>query len=321
MRRNIFTKWTSVLLCLLCLCLFFASCAKASNGSDMEKPNSSGGSYDEAGKGEIGFTDVNVSVDSSQVAERKVIKTFDISTETKEFDAALEALNALIAEKGGYVESASMNNQSLNYSSATYTRYASFTIRVPAEYADAFVGSMGEMFNITSNRSYVEDVSETYYSIEARLEELKVERDSLLDILNDTATKKDYNFWLTVKQRLSEVTQQIAVYQGQLNRYDGKIAFSTINLSVREVLTYSAVSQNNRFGSRLGAAFKEGWNDFVIGLQDFAIWLAEALPTLVLLAGIGTGIGFLIRAIRRKKKKARIATATAVIGETPKKED
>ena len=101
---------------------------------------------------------------------------------------------------------------------------------------------------------------------------------------------------------------------------EGKIAFSTVNLSVREVLTFSAVTQNNRFGSRLGAAFKEGWNDFVIGLQDFAIWLAEALPTLVLLAGIGTGLGFLIRAIRRKKK-ARVAQSVAIIGDAPASEE
>ncbi len=319
MKKTMWIKSLAILLSLLCLCTFVVSCAKAGNDAMMEKPNSSGGAYGESGKGELGFADVDVSVDSSQVAERKVIKTFDISTETKAFDEALDALEALVAEKGGYVESATMNNQSLNYSSANYTRYASFTIRIPAEHADAFVGSMGDLLNITSNRSYVEDVSETYYSIEARLEELKVERDALLDILNDTATKKDYNFWLTVKQRLSEVTQQIAVYQGQLNRYDGKIAFSTVNLSVREVLTFSAVTQSNRFGSRLGAAFKEGWNDFVIGLQDFAIWLAEALPTLVLLAGIGTGLGFLIRAIRRKKKARKAVEAVQASSDSPKK--
>ena len=148
--------------------------------------------------------------------ERKIIKTYEISSETKEFDTALTTLNTLVADCGGYVERSSTSNKSLNNRSDSYTRYASYTIRVPAERAEEFVGSVGTLFNVTSNNSYVEDVSETYYSITARLEELQAERDSLMDILGQTDTKKDYDLWLTVTQRLSEVRQQIAVYQGQI---------------------------------------------------------------------------------------------------------
>ena len=300
--KNIWIKIFALCLSLLMTCVIFASCASkdmvGESYNDMESAPS---------KGEAGFSDVNVTVDSSQVEERKVIKTFHINTETKEYDTAISSLEELIKTHGGYVESSSSNNQSYNNNSNTYTRHTSLTVRVPAEKAEDFVSSMGDVLHITQNRSTVEDVSETYYSVEARLEELQVERDSLLEVLDQTATKKDYNLWLTVKQRLSEVTQQIAVYQGQLNRYDGQIAYSTIHLTVNEVLTYSVMQQNNSFGSRLGSAFRRGWDDFVVFCQDFTIWFAEALPMLLLFGGIATGIVFWVRSARRKKKAKKDA--------------
>ena len=148
----------------------------------------------------------------------------------------------------------------------------------------------------------MEDVSETYYSIEARLEELQAERDSLLDMMNATETKQDYSLWLTVSQRLSEVRQEIAVYQGQLNRYDSLVAYSTVKLSISEVLNYTAVA-NSSFGSRLGNSFVEGLQGFWQGVQNFLIWFVGALPVLVLLAAAAVAVVLVIRRARRKRKQ------------------
>ena len=293
----------ALLLILAAVTVGFASCKAASKDGGAEDMNMME-TPSEAGKTEIGgLNDPSTSAGVPDDAERKIIKTFDIGSETKDFDAAIGSLNTLIAEHGGYVESSTSSNKSLNNKSDSYTRYASYTVRVPAENAEAFVGSVGTLFNITSNKSYVEDVSETYYSIEARLEELKVERDSLMQVLEQPETAKDYDLWLTVNQRLSEVRQQIAVYQGQINRYDNRVAYSTVNLSINEVIHFTEVSENRSFGSRLGAAFREGWSNFAGGVQDFISWFAEALPVLILLGAIATGVVFIIRAARKKKKK------------------
>ncbi|MBR3895147.1 MAG: DUF4349 domain-containing protein [Clostridia bacterium] len=303
------THLCTLLLVLLALVLLLASCSastKADGGAMEDVKNELYGEEIAPGVGNTGKPDTDQEgTDLTDASNRKIIKTFEISAETKDYPAAIEALDTLIAQYGGYVESSSSTNKSLKNSSDTYTRHASYTIRIPAEQADAFVGSMGNMLNVTNTRSFVEDVSETYYSIEARLEELLAERDSLIDILDTDKTKQDYQLWLTVTQRLSEIRQQIAVYQGQLDRYDSKVAYSTVHLNINEVIAYSATGQDNRFGSRLQAAFSNGWNGFVIGLGNFAIWFAEALPTLLLLGGLATGIFFFIRAQIRKKKRKK----------------
>ena len=305
------SRFSLFLVLLLALCLF-ASCGSAKT-TDRVGSSTMG---DSVGKGEMNYAPADPSIgmndsaltlpDMTEKAGTKVIKTFSLSAETTDFDTAIQSLTTLIADHGGYVESSTTSNQSLSTKNQSYRRTASYTLRIPAEQAEAFVSSLGTSLHLTSNHSTVEDVSETYYSIEARLEELQVERSSLLEILESPAVTKDYNMWLTVKQRLSEVTQQIAVYQGQLNRYDSKIAYSTVNLSVTEVRTYSSTVEDNSFSAQIGAAFSNGWTSFVEGLQSFILWIASSLPALILFFLIVGGIVFGTVKLVKKKKKAKL---------------
>lgn len=295
MKKRKYLRGFAILLALFSLCFLLASCsaAKGDNAYIEMAPSDS----------EMGFTDSEkLPVGKPTDAERKIIKTYDISAETVIYDEAIDAFNTLVAECGGYVERSTSFDKSIGNTAASYRRRSTYTVRVPADRAEEFVGAVGGMLHVTSNTSNVEDISETYYSIEAKLEELLVERDSLLDILDSADTKTDYQLWLTVKQRLSEVTQQIAVYQGQINRYDGQVAYSTVNLTLSEVVTYQ---NTESFWGRLGKAFKEGWNGFVVGLQNFIVWFAQALPVLSLLAAIPLGIFFIIRTSIRRRIRRR----------------
>lgn len=300
------------LILLLCLAMF-VSC-----GSKEAATDSFGSSFD-VDKGENmsgsamppsepGISNPSLPLpDMTDKAGTKVIKTFSLSAETTEFDTAITALGTLLSEHGGYVESSNTSNQSLSGKNQTYSRRANYTLRIPAEQAEAFVSALGDTLHVTSNSSSVEDISETYYSIEARLEELQVERDSLLEILNASDTKKDYNLWLTVKQRLSEVTQQIAVYQGQLNRYDSKVAYSTVSLSITEVVNYSTTVEDNSFGSRMSAAFSDGWTGFVEGLQNFVVFLAENFPVVIIFLLIAVSACVVPVTIVKKQRAKRLA--------------
>ena len=259
-------------------------------------PTVGGNKNESAGFTESGGADVPV-----EITERKIIKTYSLIAETKEFDSAIATLEALVTQSGGYIESSSLRNKGLENKNA-YTRRAIYTLRIPAESADAFVASAGTSLHLTSNTSRIEDVSETYYSVEAMLEELYAERDSLLQIMASLDSKSDYNFWLTVQQRLSDVKQKIASYQAQLKAYDSKVAYSTVTLEVQEVLSYSAQAENNSFGSRVSAAFAESWSNFGLGCQDFAIWLIGALPSLLVIAVLVTALVLIICGIRKKRR-------------------
>ena len=235
-------------------------------------------------------------------AERKIVKTYALQTETTAFDASRASLTDLVEKYGGYVESSQVSNKSLSNSSTGYRRSASYTLRIPAEQAEAFVGEVGNALHVTSNSSTVEDVSESYYTVEATLEELTAERDSLLAMMGSLDEKADYNFWLTLQQRLSEVKQQIAVLQAQLQSYDSRVAYSTVRLQIEEVVNLTEQAENNSFGSRMGAAFRESWVEFGEGCQAFAIFFVGSIPTFLVLGGLIAVVAVVLR--RRKRKKA-----------------
>ena len=298
--KNKTLRLVLVLLALVTV-LCFASCSK---------------SYDSAGNSsaefapetpEIGITNDKLTSSNlpTDTVERKIIKTYELNAETKEFDATVAALEALVEQYGGYVESNSVTNRNYN---SKMSRYASYKFRIPAENAEAFVGSIGNTLNVTRQNSNAEDVSESYYSIEATLEELQIERDSLLNMMASLDTQKDYNFWLTIQTRLSEVRQQIARYQAQLKNYDSRVEYSSVSLYINEVVDYTSVEEES-FGTKLGTAFRDGWVAFGEFVEDFVIWIAEALPFLVLFAIALVILCIVSRRVRAKLKAKKLVTA------------
>ena len=153
MKNKLFHSLTFLVLCALMLCM--ASCGAAVNEGDVDN------GYIEmlpGEKPEMGVQNGDLTLDSITAPNRKIIKTYNLNAETKEFDTVLTELLALINEHGGYVEQNSISNHTYN---TRGERYANYTIRIPAEKAEDFVGSIGNLLNVTRNSSTVEVVSET----------------------------------------------------------------------------------------------------------------------------------------------------------------
>ena len=153
---------------LLLLCIGFSSCS----GKDFSANDVGNRAPEITEDGNMGLLGKEENAVVPNDPERKIIKTYYLSTETKGYEAAIQSLHELIEQNGGYVQESSSNNKSYNNTSNRYSRSASYVLRVPAENADQFVNTVGGILNVTGNRATVEDVSETYYSIEATLEEL-----------------------------------------------------------------------------------------------------------------------------------------------------
>ncbi len=290
-------KWLVLFLCLTLTFCALISCGKGSNEAGMDRAPAGDGAAESGGKpnGAKEITPAD--------AERKIIKTYTVSAESKDFDAAVAALEQSLAKVGGYVENSSVYGGGSLTGNTVTSRRASYTLRIPAEQAENFLQDAGTLFHIRETASAVEDVSDSYYSIEARLEELGAERDSLLQIMESLNTQQDYSFWLTVEERLSAVRQEIAVYQRLQMNYDNRISYSTVTLYLNEVGKYSAVEQPGFF-SRLRESFCDGWSNFADGAQDFAVWFVGALPVLLLLAAVAVAAILIIRRARKKKKAA-----------------
>ena len=87
---------------------------------------------------------------------------------------------------------------------------------------------------------------------------------------------------------------------------DSQVAYSYLNISLREVVEYQEVQEKPRsFGEQMREAFGDGMGDMVDGLQTFALFLARVGPSLVVLVLIIVGIAALIQVCRKAAGKQR----------------
>ena len=254
-----------------------------------------------AGSASLGATADSVTTEAAEFAA-KIIKTVNMNTETKEYDNAISELDRLISENGGFVESSSANGQSLDYS-GVYRRSAKYTIRIPAEKLDSFLSASRQLLNVTYSHSSSENITAEYYDIQSRLEVLRTEREALNAMLEKATTVENM---LSIRDRLYNVIEEIESYETRLRVYDSLVAYSTIHMTVDEVVEYTRVqTEEPTWGERLVEAFKESWQNFAEGFQDFTVGFLYAIPTLLVLAVIAVGVILVLRVVIRRTRTSR----------------
>lgn len=293
MKKTLALRIISLALVIIMLPFVFCACNKAEDAKGNYESESAGSTIMSPEK------DSNSTVES----ERKIIKTVKISAETKEFDKTVDNIEKMCAEIGGYIESSSVNGNSLNNKKGS--RSATYTLRIPAEKLDDFTGSIENSVNVTNLSSNIDEITDSYYDAVARLSVLESQKESLQKMYDSFTNYSDINDMMVVQDKLYDVIEEIESYKARIKAYDNKVEFSTIYVNLSEVVEYTEPDVEEKgFGKRLGEAFVSGWTNFFDGFQDFAVWFVEASPLLMLWAIIVAiiCICLLSKKIRKKKK-------------------
>lgn len=315
------SKFLSVTLVLLIISVSFISCGGASKSGDnffrddtlysdttSKKYEYNGISPSYGGDYNYDESEIaseNKTSASSPLEGRKIIKTVNVSAETKEFDDACRQIATLVTELGGYVQSSNSYGRSYYYASNA-SRSASYTLRIPADRLSEFMDATSGAVNIISQTENVDDITETYVDTEARLNALRLEEERLLALLEKGDNLSDI---ITVEERLSDVRYQIESYTARIRGYDTLIAYSTVNIEISEVIEYTP-AKTASFGDRISKAFRESWADFADGCRNFAVNAVYAFPTILVLIVIAAVIVLIVLIIKKnckKKKEKRIA--------------
>ena len=225
------------------------------------------------------------------VDSAKIIYTANLTLESKDYDAARAALDAALAEAGGYMESSD------EYANSGSRRSLSLTLRVPQENYESFLAAVAATGNVTYKSQQAEDVTTQYMDIEARLDSLKEQRARLQEL---KASADNLSDLLQIESSLSDVQYQLESYQSQLDWYSRQVECCTVYLSLEEVQTYTPVEEG--FGSRIQNALREGWSGFVETVQSAAVFLVGHWPFIVVGAVCGV-IFYKARHPKHKKQK------------------
>lgn len=292
-------------LTLVALLLMASGCGGGSKGGNMEasRPGSTTAAsdmqdmqWDSAGTMEMGgAAEPSASPEGGgeensiyRNTDAKLIRRAELSIQTEEFDKAVDALNKLVSDCGGYFETSQLYAGSIRNTNASRT--GEYVARVPAEKYGVFLsgsGSLGYLSNIIESS---DDIGEPYYDTEARLKTQRAKQERLLSLLTQAATMEDI---ISLENALSETEYQIEQLSSTLNRYDSLVGFSTFTIHLNEVHKITEeVGEQASLGQRMGAGFASSLDSFVRGCQELLVWLSYNLLGLVVLAAVAGGAGF-----------------------------
>ena len=232
--------------------------------------------------------------------EQKLIITARMELETTDFEPAVQGLNDLVEEFGGYFENSSVANRKSG------SRWADYSIRIPATRYEMFMNQVGQLCHETWREASAQNITEAYYDTQGRLKTQQIKLERLQELLSKAEVMEDI---ITIEQAISETEWQIDDLSGTLRHYDSKVDFATIYINLQEVYKLSNVETvPDTFGQRMGAAFAEGISDFGEFLEDLAVSLAYGwIWWLIVIAAAVIVVRVLrkkgvVRLPRRKKK-------------------
>ena len=228
---------------------------------------------------------------------RKWVITMNLTAETGDLDAALDAVLAKVSQMEGYVESQSVSGGSAG---SGRHRYANLTLRIPANVVDGFVEEVAGLTNLVSSSRNVQDITLTYSDTAGRVTALETEQARLLELMEQAENMSDL---LEIEARLTEVRYQLENYASTLRLYDNQVDYATVSLYISEVEKYTPVEEPG-FWEKITS----GLADSIVNLGETIVasitWLIIDLPYLAVIAlAVWLITALTKRSLRKRKAK------------------
>ena len=230
--------------------------------------------------------------DQSQTTDRKIIKTANMSAETKNFDEFLSIVEGYLSEKGGYIENKETNNNTDFAGRKCY-----LTIRIPEAELDGLMKKIGENATVTYENICANDVTDSYNDSQRQIEVLETEQERLLELLKKAESLDDI---LEIEARLTKIRYELSSYEQQLEEYDNSVSYSAISLNVSEV-ERETVAKTDSFLTRVSDGFMSSLASIGNGFITLAIGFLSIIPYLLLIAVILLVAYFIVKAIIKRK--------------------
>jgi len=195
--------------------------------------------------------------------EVKIIRTGNISIESKNISESKSNLDQLIKRLGGYYE---------QENTTTGNGYTSFdlTVRIPQNSFDSLITDIeGGKDKVTNKSVRADDVSLQYYDLESRLKSKRAYLDRYQKMV---ASAKSVKELLEIEEQIRQLQEEIDSTEATLRNLSGQIQYSTMQVSLFEYQA-NLPSGSNSFWVRTKEAFAFGWNLIEnIALGIIGVW-------------------------------------------------
>lgn len=191
---------------------------------------------------------------------RMVVKNADISLKVDDAKKALTEAEQLAKSLGGYVEGGNLT------SPPEGTPQSSAVLRVPSKLYETAMKALRGMGEVLSETSNAQDVTAQYADTQGRLSVLTAEADSYVTMLRGA---KKIGELMEIKDRLSQVRQEIASLKSQAKALQNESSLSTIRAEFQQKETIEKEEEKEKSG------FDETWAKAVNGLSAVGSFLGN----------------------------------------------
>jgi len=228
---------------------------------------------------------------------RKAIKTATVQMEVDSYQTTYETIKSMLGNNG-YIEESNIWKTPTYVNGEKYLlTNGSLRIRIKADVFLGFTEGLSAIGTVLQSNTNEDDISDMYYDTEARLELKHNEKERLEEYADSI---EDAEVYFQVQSRITEVVYDIENLQGSLKKWDSKVEYSTINITINEKNPEeeSAFPKPKGFFGKIWENLKDG----VSFLGDVVIFLAGALPVLLLMGAIVILIILIIKKVTKKAK-------------------
>jgi hypothetical protein len=207
-----------------------------------------------------------------------IARVAGLTLTTKEFDKTRASLEEILKRHGGYMGELKVS------APGDAGRSLTATLRIPAQQLDGAMSELKKLGRVEDESQGGEEVTQQYVDLEARLANGKHTEQRLTEILR-TRTGKLQDV-LKVELEIDRVRGEIEQMQAEKKELSKRVAFATLNTTVKEEYFAKLQGTPPSTGSRFRNAAVDGYNTVVEGLIDVGLFLLSAGPSMLLWAAI-----------------------------------
>ncbi|HUS69835.1 MAG TPA: DUF4349 domain-containing protein [Anaerolineae bacterium] len=161
------------------------------------------------------------------VSDRMIVRTGSLAIVVEDTEETLEAIERLASELGGYVSDLQSWRQDDQMA-------ATVTVRILAASFDQARERIKELaIEVESENASGQDVTEEYVDLEARLNNLEVAEQELLELLASAQeTHKDAESILAIYNEITNVRMQIEQIKGRMQYLESASELATLTITV-----------------------------------------------------------------------------------------
>ncbi len=281
-------KKTLLLTLVLLLALAMGGCGGTTNDN---------ASMEVAGEADYGVQSASDSVEKERSEDggadegtaQKIIRTVTLSIIVPDVEKTVTEIEAMLKKVNGYVQDANLWQSDNNLQ-------GHLTLRVPSSEVDGFIPRLESLGRVERKNVSGQDVTEEYYDVEARKNNLKKQEARYLELLDKANTVKEM---LEIESELARVRGEIESMEARLKVLDNRVDLATITLELQAPKSLSTGEiLREPFGERIQTGWQRGINGMMNFVQDLVVLFVILLPYTPMLALLGYTV-YRVRKSRR----------------------